>query len=242
MPSEGFTVTDLEGDSSSIIDFGNVVHAVNPYIQEFVFSYSTSWSYIGIPILLNTILYGHNSHASASYLDVVASNGAYNAFDFFKNHLYEFADDTVPMHYKYINDHSNGGLVNKVSIIKDGEGSSIIPEFNFNGIGNLNQEEGYQIKVDRPYFIKLNGLPIHNVNSGEIEASFSFTANQWYLIGYPFTYEIEATAFFASMVASNNLIIAKDYLGRMLWPEFSFDGIGLLKPGQGYLLKTKNIS
>ena len=43
MPNEGFTVTDLEGDNSSIINFGNVVHAINPTGSEYVFEYPSGW-------------------------------------------------------------------------------------------------------------------------------------------------------------------------------------------------------
>ncbi len=241
MPNEGFTVTDLEGDNSSIINFGNVVHAINPTGSEYVFEYPSGWVLIGLPILINTLIYGHSSHASASYNDTVASNGAYNLAEFFKNHLYEFAEDTVPMHYKYINDHANGGLVGKIQIVKDEDGSAYLPTFNFNGIGNLNQEKGYQLKSDRTFFIKLFGTPIHNVNSGETEATFNFSDNRWYIIGYPFTYEIDASVFFASLVAQNKILIVKEFEGSAFMPQYNFDGIGAMKPGQGYQLKTQNI-
>ena len=42
------------------------------------------------------------------------------------------------------------------------------------------------------------------------------------------------------MNASGNLIIAKDYNGAAYLPEWNFNGIGDMVPGQGYQLKTSN--
>ena len=38
-------------------------------------------------------------------------------------------------------------ISDKVILLKDEFGSSYIPEYNFNGIGNLNYAKGYQIKL-----------------------------------------------------------------------------------------------
>ena len=40
--------------------------------------------------------------------------------------------------------------------------------------------------------------------------------------------------------ATGNLIIAKDYLGQAYLPEWNFNGIGDMNPGEGYQLKTIN--
>ena len=41
----------------------------------------------------------------------------------------------------------------------------------------------------------------------------------------------------AELNDTGNLIIAKNYQGAAFLPEFNFNGIGDLKPGQGYQLK-----
>ena len=39
-------------------------------------------------------------------------------------------------------------------------------------------------------------------------------------------------------MASDFIVIIKDYLGAAYLPEFNFNGIGDLNPGQGYQIKT----
>ena len=60
------------------------------------------------------------------------------------------------------------------------------------------------------------------------------------MIGYLRTDAAAADAVFAQMNASGNLIIAKDYQGLAYLPEWNFNGIGDMVPGQGYQLKTNN--
>ena len=43
--------------------------------------------------------------------------------------------------------------------------------------------------------------------------------------------------FLAELNDADNLIIAKNYLGAAFLPEFNFNGIGNLEPGQGYQVK-----
>jgi len=39
----------------------------------------------------------------------------------------------------------------------------------------------------------------------------------------------------------NQINIWKDNEGRFMWPAFSFDGLGILKPGQGYIVKVEDV-
>ena len=58
--------------------------------------------------------------------------------------------------------------------------------------------------------------------------------------GYLRTDAAAADAVLAGINASGNLIIAKDYNGAAYLPEWNFNGIGDMLPGQGYQLKTNN--
>ena len=49
-----------------------------------------------------------------------------------------------------------------------------------------------------------------------------------------------ADAVLADINATGNLVIAKDYLGAAYLPEWNFNGIGDLNPGQAYQLKVNN--
>ena len=62
----------------------------------------------------------------------------------------------------------------------------------------------------------------------------------WNMIGYLRTSPAAADAVLADMNTSGNLIIAKDYLGAAYLPEWNFNGIGDLNPGQAYQIKVYN--
>ena len=61
------------------------------------------------------------------------------------------------------------------------------------------------------------------------------------MIGYLRTEPAAADAVLANINGSGNLIIAKDYNGAAYLPEWNFNGIGDMVPGQGYQLKTNTV-
>ena len=60
----------------------------------------------------------------------------------------------------------------------------------------------------------------------------------WNMIGYLRMERAAADLVLAELNDSGNLVIAKNYIGSAFIPEFNFNGIGDLEPGQGYQLKT----
>jgi len=236
------TVTDLEGDTTGQINFPPMIvdNIVSDSVSR-VFPSAANWGMIGLPFFLNTLVYGHNSKPGFSANDVVASDGNYTAFEFIKNHLYEFESDTVPIHYKYINDHVNGGLVNRLIVFKSYQGSALLTEFNFDGVGNLVQQEGYQYKVAGNYYWKFTGTPLHDVQNNAPEVNITFYANGWYIFGYPYLFQIDAMFFLEEAIAQDLVLICKDFNGSALMPEYDFNGIGDFKPGEAYQIKLQNI-
>ena len=205
-----------------------------------VFPANSGWNILGLPFFVNSLVYGHNSKSGSSANDVVASNGNYDWLEFVKNHLYEFEDDTVPIHYKYINDHANGGLVDRLIILKDYQGTALLPKFAFNGVGNLVQQEGFQYKIASNYYWKFTGTPLHDVQNNSPEVSITFYGNGWYIFGYPYLFQIDAAFFLQEATQQDLVIICKDNNGSALLPEYNFNGIGDFKPGQGYQIKLQN--
>jgi len=237
------TITDLEGDTNTLIVFEGMIvnNAVSDSVTR-VFPSAPNWGMIGLPFFLNSLVYGHNSKSGFSASDVVAPDGNYDAFEFIKNHLYEFESDSVPIHYKYINDHVNGGLVNRLIILKDYQGSALLPEFGFNGVGNLVQQEGYQYKVVSNYYWKFTGTPLHDVANSSPEVNITFYQDGWYIFGYPYLNQIDAEFFLEEAIQQNLVIICKDFNGYAMLPEYNFNGIGDFKPGQAYQIKLQNIN
>ena len=61
----------------------------------------------------------------------------------------------------------------------------------------------------------------------------------WNMIGYPCSQTIDLAEAFSYVV--NNMIIVKNNNGDVYLPEFDFNGIGFLVPGEGYQIKMSNI-
>ena len=60
----------------------------------------------------------------------------------------------------------------------------------------------------------------------------------WNMVGYLRTTGSPADLVLADLVDDEVIIIAKDYNGSAYLPEYSFNGIGDMFPGQGYQIKT----
>jgi len=120
-------------------------------------------------------------------------------------------------------------IIEDLIIVKDYLGSAYLPEFNFNGIGDVNNSEGYQVKLQSAQILPLNGEYIYpenhplNIPSG------------WSIISYLRTQP--ALADLALSPIESNIVMAKNYLGMVYMPEFNYNGIGDMVPGEGYQIK-----
>ena len=126
-------------------------------------------------------------------------------------------------------------IVDNVIIAKDNAGNAYLVEYDFNGIGDCIVGQGYQIKTDMAASIEVSGA-----YAFPEEHSIDLTAG-WNLIGYLRTEPAGADHVLADINASGNLVIAKDYAGNAYLPEFNFNGIGDMFPGQGYQMKTNDV-
>jgi len=70
--------------------------------------------------------------------------------------------------------------------------------------------------------------------------------SQWNTIAYYLHHESPVVAQFANQFGGDNISVAehinivKNNEGLFYWPQFSFDGIGMLVPGQGYQVRVAN--
>ena len=60
----------------------------------------------------------------------------------------------------------------------------------------------------------------------------------WNIIGYTLAVEQDVVATFSTI--SEHILIVKNNAAEVYWPEFGFNGIGNLVPGQGYQLKSSS--
>jgi len=122
---------------------------------------------------------------------------------------------------------------NQIIIVKDNSGMAYLPEWNFNAIGELNPKQGYLTKTSEACTLELSG----NYAVPE-DHPISLNAG-WNTIGYLPTEPMDAESVFSELITLGNLVIAKDFNGNALLPEWSFNAIGNLQAGQGYQLKVK---
>ena len=125
-------------------------------------------------------------------------------------------------------------IVEQVIIAKDYLGAAYLPEWNFNGIGDLTLGQGYQIKTT-----EATGITVAGDYAMPEDHPINLTVG-WNMIGYLRTDAAAADAVLADINATGNLIIAKDFLGAAYLPEWNFNGIGDLNPGQAYQIKVNN--
>ena len=125
-------------------------------------------------------------------------------------------------------------IIDQVVIVKNNEGLAYLPEWNFNGIGDLSYLEGYQVKVTQEELLMVSGQLILPENT-----PLSLNAG-WNLISYLRNSPADAILVFDAITAANNLVIAKDNDGNAYLPEWNFNGMGNLESGNGYQLKINN--
>ena len=123
-------------------------------------------------------------------------------------------------------------ILDDLVIVKDYLGNAYLPEWSFNGIGSLQIGHGYYVKTT-----VISSLTFYGVYLTPEENPITISSG-WNIIGYLRTTPSPLDDIFESLVASDLIVIIKDYLGAAYLPEFDFNGIGDLNPGQGYQIKT----
>ncbi|GIR12982.1 MAG: hypothetical protein CM15mP23_15570 [Cryomorphaceae bacterium] len=125
-------------------------------------------------------------------------------------------------------------IISDVIIAKDNAGLAYLPEWNFNGIGDLQVGQGYQVKLSNANELLVSGeYMMPEDNPIDLLAG-------WNMIGYLRTEPAAADAVLADITSTGNLVIAKDYSGNAYLPEWNFNGIGDMVAGEAYQLKVNN--
>jgi len=122
-------------------------------------------------------------------------------------------------------------LADNIIIVKNNIGEAYLPEWNFNGIGAIVNGQGYNIKLEENDQIEICGdYLIPESNPIELSAG-------WNTISYLRLEPANVEMIMESVVSNDNLIIVKDYNGNPYLPEWNYNGLGNMHPGQGYQLK-----
>ena len=120
-------------------------------------------------------------------------------------------------------------ILDEVVIIKDYSGLAYLPEWNYNGIGELLIGQGYQIKVNNTASIQVEGtymLPEEN--------PITLTEG-WNILGAIRLENAPVVSVFESFV--EQVVIVKDSDGLAYLPDWGFAGFESIEPGKGYQVK-----
>ena len=120
-------------------------------------------------------------------------------------------------------------ILSQVIIVKDNLGLAYLPDFGFNGIGDWDNTQGYQIKLYDEALVEMTGF----IMAPE-QTPINLTEG-WNMIAYlrsePAPVDAVLDAF------TSDIIIVKDVMGMAYLPEWGFNGIGDMLAGQGYQIK-----
>lgn len=123
-------------------------------------------------------------------------------------------------------------IVDDLIIVKDNEGNAYLVEYQFNALGNLQAGQGYLLKTTQASSLTLQGAyakpDLHPIQLQE----------GWNMIGYLYEEPLLAEDVFEELVDLEVIQIVKDYMGNAYIPEWYFNGIGEMMPGNGYQVKT----
>ena len=125
------------------------------------------------------------------------------------------------------------GLDPHLVIMKNGKGQVYWPAFGINQIINWNMEHGYQVYVNTPDTLIITG------NLAAPESTPLSLAASWNMISYLRDSPMAISTALASI--SPYLVIVKNGAGKVYWPALGINGIGDMRPGEGYLVYVNQV-
>jgi len=117
----------------------------------------------------------------------------------------------------------------EIVIVKDNAGLAYLPEWGFNGIGEMIVGQGYQIKLTSASTLIVEGQYM------EPEENPITLTEGWNMFGCLRLEGSDVSSVFADIV--DDVVIVKNGEGLAYLPEWAFNGIGNIEPGQGYQAK-----
>jgi len=223
----------------NVTDYESVIHKFNTGVNMFSCSFDLS-KFLNI----YEELPNYNLNDVIDYRNKEIST-------FFQNTIYEYENDTTPYYYK-----NAEGYIENVNYLKNGISNIYLPSYNFNGIGVLQQREGYQIRVSKNLYFKAKGvyedetifdlsyyygdLSI-DLNDAHTTQHKRQIENGWYMIGCPSRNNLLISSYFEDLINKNQIAIMKDNNAEAFIPEYNYFGFEYLEPFNGYQIKFQNL-
>lgn len=127
-----------------------------------------------------------------------------------------------------------------VVIVKNGAGMIYWPQYNINNIGNVQINQGYQIKVATP---AQTGTSFHVTGIQIVPETTPISIpTGWNIISYLRSVPGNIATIMAPIAPPYSptgcVAIMKNYAGNIFWPVYNLNTIGNMIPGQGYQVKN----
>mgnify|MGYP003386489391 CR=1 FL=1 len=122
-------------------------------------------------------------------------------------------------------------VLESLIIVKDNAGEVYLPEWNYNGIGDVSVDQAYQVKTFNEVSLDICGTQVSPENYPiSLESG-------WNLVPYLREAPADVVNVVSSLLENDNLVIVKSYSGEVFLPEWNYNGIGDMYPEQGYQMK-----
>jgi len=118
-----------------------------------------------------------------------------------------------------------------IIIMKNILGDAYLPSWGFDGIGEIEYGQGYQLKANEADTLHIQGVFNSAMNSIGLNEG-------WNMIGVLSKTALEIEPLFDEVQA--DLVIVKDYQGLVYLPQWNFNSIGMIIPSKGYQVKMEN--
>lgn len=123
-------------------------------------------------------------------------------------------------------------VVNDLFLAKDEVGNVFWPDYNLNNIGDHTMAKAYKVKMNADTELEVRGA-LSNPMDYPIEL-----AQGWSYLGYLRTKPANIAIVMESI--ENDILLIKDGVGNVYWPEFGVNTIGDMEPGKGYQIRMTN--
>ena len=127
-------------------------------------------------------------------------------------------------------------IVDDLIIVKNNIGEAYIVEYEFNAIGAPEAGQGYLMKTSSSVEFSVDGEYVK-------PELFPISLQEgWNMVGYLLPEVTHSDIIFEELLDQDIIQIVKDYQGNALIPDWGFNGLGMMNPGEGYQLKVTEVS
>ena len=262
--SGNLKISDIEGDELNVVGNNSDIpilslsingdaNVSNTNTEEFVVNIPGGWSNIGFPFDLSTVTKIEYRDHDGSFISEQTNISTQDVYFYYKpsTGVYYITDSVNQTHVNNgfsVDAHTTidveiifGGLVaaNNLIIAKNYLGEAYIPQFGFNGIPGPSKYQGLQIKTNNACQLVFTAARNSKIVDGSIQYGSEYKIGEkWSIINFGNKHPLNIEELCQTFV--EDVIIVKRFDGTAYLPQWNFNGLGELQPGESYQIKTSD--